>query len=85
MNSIAFGVVAGLANAGQVVLITVPWTDDQTQHETLKLAGMESVPTVQVRFNGDSDGDSDWVMNPAHGERAIRDDVKTRLEALVVN
>lgn len=85
LNSIAFGVVAGLINAGQVVLVTVPWTDDQTQHETLKLAGLESVTTVQVRFNGESDGDSDWVIDARRGERAIRDDVKTRLEALVVN
>lgn len=84
LKSIAFGVVAGLANAGQVLLITVPWTDDLTQRETLKLPGLEAVPTAQVRFRGESAGDDDWVLDSSRGDRALRDDAKTRLERLIL-
>lgn len=94
-GSITLGLVAGLLNAGQVVIATVPWSDDHTHDEALRLPGLDVVPQCQVRFRsgGDEDNgpvagesledDRDWALDPGLEPRALHDVVKRRLERLL--
>jgi bifunctional enzyme CysN/CysC len=86
VRSISFGLIAGLVNTGQVVLVTVPWVDDLTHAESLRLPGIEAVPVVQVRFRpegGEDEAEDDWVFDPARPPRALHDAVKSRLLPLL--
>lgn len=93
-RSITLGLMAGLLNAGQIVIATVPWSDDHTHDETLTVPGMDAVPQCQVRFRpeandnapvaGESlDDDRDWALDPALDPRALHDVIKRRLERLL--
>lgn len=93
-RSITLGLVAGLLNAGQIVVATVPWSDDHTHDEVLSLPGMDAVPQCQVRFRPEAndaapvagealDDDRDWALDPALEPRALHDVVKRRLERLI--
>ena len=80
LRSISFGLVAGLLNAGQIVVATVPWIDDYTHDEALKLPGLEAVPSFQVRFAaGRPSTDGDWALDPGDEPRAHHDTVKEQL------
>lgn len=93
-RSITLGLVAGLLNAGQIVIATVPWSDDHTHDEVLSVPGMDAVPQCQVRFRpetadaapvaGESlDEDRDWALDPGLEPRALHDVVKRRIERLL--
>ncbi|MCA9525311.1 MAG: 50S ribosome-binding GTPase [Myxococcales bacterium] len=83
LRTACFGRVAALANAGQVVLATIPFAASVTQQDVLRLPGLESVPCAQVRFRGDRDDALDWVLDPAHGERELHEEVRRRLDPLL--
>jgi len=81
LRSISFGLFAGLLNAGQIVLAIVPWVDDYTHDERLRLPGLESVPQLQVRFAaGRPSTDLDWALDPNDEPRTHHDVVKERLQ-----
>lgn len=93
-RSITLGLMAGLLNAGQIVIATVPWSDDHTHDEVLSLPGLDVVPQCQVRFRrgsadtgpvaGESlENDRDWALDPSLEPRALHDVVKRRLERLL--
>ncbi len=93
-RSITLGLVAGLLNAGQIVIATVPWSDDHTHDEALRMPGLDVVPQCQVRFRtgGDDQGpvageslddDRDWALDPSLEPRALHDVIKRRLERLL--
>ena len=80
LRSISFGLVSGLLNAGQVVVATVPWVDDFTHDEALRLPGLEAIPTFQVRFAaGGVIAEDDWTLDAADEPRAHHDAVKELL------
>jgi bifunctional enzyme CysN/CysC len=85
LRSISFGAVAGLLNAGQIVIATVPWSETHTHGDALRLPGMEGLPHIQVRFRagGGDDAEADWTLDPAREPRALHDDVKERLRSLL--
>lgn len=93
-RSITHGLIAGLLNAGQIVIATVPWSDDHTHDEALQVPGMAAVPQCQVRFRPEAndaapvggealEDDRDWALDPALEPRALHDVVKRRLERLI--
>ncbi|MCA9539458.1 MAG: 50S ribosome-binding GTPase, partial [Myxococcales bacterium] len=66
-RSITLGLIAGLLNAGQMVLATVPWSDDLTHDEVLSLPGLDAVPQCQVRFRRSTDADDAPPIHPEIG------------------
>lgn len=85
LRSISFAVVAALLNAGQIVIATVPWVDDHTHGEALRLPGLDVIPCFQVRFRADAvdAADDDWSLDPRREPRALHDEVKRRLRGLL--
>ena len=85
LKSISFGLIAGLLNAGQIVLATVPWSDDYTHDESLIMPGLEAVPCIQVRFRAaptaidDVETRLDMVLDPRAAPRTHHDEVKAVL------
>ncbi len=83
LRSISFGLVAGLLNAGQLVVATVPWMEDLPKGSALRMPGFEAVPAVQIRFGAGEDQEAEWVLAPGDEPRAHHDVAKAKLKALL--
>ena len=81
LRTVCFGRVAALANAGQIVLITLPF--DPTNQTSLRLPGLESLPLAQIRFKGTSEAELDWVLDASLDERTLHEEVRRKLDPLL--
>ena len=80
LRTVCFGRIAALANAGQIVLVTLPF--DPSQQASVRLPGLETLPIAQVRFRGEPD-EHDWVLDPGRDERELHEEVRRRLDFLL--
>lgn len=85
LRSISFAAVAALLNAGQIVIVTVPWSEERGRADVLRVPGLEVVPSPQIRFQPGggaviaADDERGWVLDPASEPRALHDAVKLKL------